>query len=249
MADTLRADLAEDAFREGNIVSVGTAPTAAEQAESATLLDRLIVSLIGQEIGEKLQNISQPVPDRSTWNHPNWYPDPARPPLNYRVLVDQTDDFTITFDPKPGDGARMAVAAVQGPVDVTIDANGHYLDTGDRTVLQQSTTLTLAQGIYYEWFYRADLAQWILIKSNDAGPFPTLDESPFPLEFDSLLITYTTVRLQPRYGQEVLIGTRDELLRMMKIARARYKQNVQKITNPDVPLVPGPTEFYGGYRG
>ncbi len=250
MTDSLRSDLADDAFREGNLVAVGTAPTAPELTESTALLNRTINSLLGSEIGEKLHGIPQPLPSSFTWNNLDYQPDAANPPVNSRLVMNQTDDFTTTWYARPGDGARMAITAVTGAVDVTIDANGHFIDTGDRSILQEQVTLSLAQGDAYEWFYRADMSMWVLTSTNAAGAFTTLDNSPFPPEFDGLLITATALRLQPRYGNSPLEGTISEYTRMMRIAKARYSQTVPVITSNDVPLSPDTTEmFFGGYRG
>lgn len=74
-------------------------------------------------------------------------------------------------------------------VPVSLDANG-------RTI-EGTATITLDQnGMFREWFYRADLGDWVRLTEK-----ADTDEMPFPADFDNFFITLLAIRLNPRYGR------------------------------------------------
>jgi hypothetical protein len=86
----------------------------------------------------------------------------------------------------------MAIADPFGrlaSVPVTLDANG-------RTIEGAPTILLDTDGLYAEWFYRADLGNWMRL----VGVVET-DEMPFPAEFDLFFIMLLAMRINPRYGR------------------------------------------------
>jgi hypothetical protein len=95
---------------------------------------------------------------------------------------------------QPQDGARMGVADPFGrlaTVPVTLDGNGRTIEGG-------SSLLLNVNGTYREWFYRADLGDWVRLTQLDLT-----DEMPFPADFDNFFITLLAMRLNPRNGRKM----------------------------------------------
>lgn len=244
--DTLKTTLVNSAFREGNLVPVGRTPNTAEAAEGLTILNEFIRSLFGTTVGEFLQALPLPIPDNFQKGLRS-VEDPKNPPVNRRLFLSNTSAETVKFPLRPVDGSRLAVLNVASTATVTLDGNGKFIDPGDRTF---DTTFAFpgAAGEYYEWFYRADFGMWILLSTNDAGSFTSLDSSPFPTELDNLLIAGASIRLQSRYGNEPLGGTVDAFTRGMKNAKARYTQSEDMITNPVLPISLPAVDNFSGFR-
>lgn len=240
MADTLKAELASDAFREGNLIAVGQIPIDAELDESQKLLNRLIISLLGTEIGEHFQTLHLP---RLTQNcEVRHIEDPNKPKANRRVLLSNSTNETIELPRNPMDGARFAISNVNATGLVILDGMGAFIDNGVRDPLT-SLSLSTSPGDQYDWFYRADLSMWVLTQASQA--FDSLTFSPFPPEIDGLLVAGTSLRLQAYYGNEPVGGTVSEYQRMIKVVRARYRQSEAVRTTNDQRITPDVVGYNG----
>jgi hypothetical protein len=62
---TAASSLIQSAYREGNLIAVGTTPTTAEQAEALLLLNNFVLGIFGYEMGENLQDWPAPAPQRT----------------------------------------------------------------------------------------------------------------------------------------------------------------------------------------
>jgi len=241
--DTLKTAIVNSAFREGNLVPVGKTPTPVEAAEGLVILNEFLLSLFGTVAGKFFVGLPLPIPDDFRDGLiPN--EDPNKPLSNRRIFLSNTSVQAVAFPLRPTDGGRMAVVNVASSAAVTLSGNGKFIDPGDRTF---STSFAFPGNIgeYYEWFYRADLGMWVLIRSNNAGPFTSLDSSPFPSELDTLLITGLSLRLQTRYGNDPLQGTVDAFTKAFRNAKSRYSQTENKIVNPQLPISPSVIDMYG----
>lgn len=191
---TLVSSIINDAFREGNILPLGKAPNEAQETEALRLLNQLFATIYGDEAGEALQDWplgnfgrESPVYDLG-WTEQQI----DRPMLNSRLIAVNEQPKTLYLPLQPQDGSRMAIADPFGrlaSVPVTLDANG-------RTIEGASTLLLDTDGLYAEWFYRADLGNWMKL----VGVVET-DEMPFPAEFDMFFIMLLAMRINPRYGR------------------------------------------------
>lgn len=197
-------EIINDAYRENNLIAVGTPPTSAEIAEALPRLRNIVRSLFGKTLGIYLKDWA--VPPRRTSPVDARYPMlPAStkldddvwpyPPQNVRLIASQDTPTTIYFPPTPNDGAQIAVAPagadfVTNPL--TLDANGRrFVTSGGTYVIDAALTQPIT------FFYRADLAAWAII-----GPLALEDEPPLPEEFDDYFITALNIRLCPRYSKD-----------------------------------------------
>jgi hypothetical protein len=232
---TIASDIGTRAFREGNLIAVGTSPTAAEAAEALYLLNNLMYSLIGDIFGENLSDWSLPPANTSPVDAR--YPlDPLDealpttvypyPPQNSRLVVKITAATTVYLPPSPNDGARLAIADAgsTAAITLTINANGRQIE--DAATLGVVPATTTAR----EWLYRADTANWVRIADLVAGDTP-----PFPAVFDDLLITGLAIRLASRYGLEPRSGTTEIFKAMLNKAKTRYAQPQRQVISEDAP--------------
>lgn len=208
-----------DAFREAGIIEAGEDPEAAQFEEGLRRLDRMVKSLFGNEFGEPLKTVNYGTngltntyaiaSDRSSDIISSYVPG------NLRIVFNVAAATTIFLAPNPQDGARFGVIDNKGnfsTVPLTINGNGRQIEDAD--------TLTLStDSINRQWFYRADLGEWMRLIDLDAA-----DASPLPEEFDDLLITLLAFRLNPRYGAETSQDMVETLKRARSTFRARYKQ-------------------------
>lgn len=207
-----------DAFREGNILPLGKAPNANQLAEALRLYNALLNAIFGNDAGEGL--VDWPLgaygTDSADYIFP--YTDYAidHPEINRRLIATNEVARTIVFSPYPQDGSRMGIADPFGRLaayPVTLDANGRTIETA-------ATLLLNTNGLFREWFYRADLGQWVRLADK-----LSTDENPFPAMFDNFFITLLAIRLNPRYGRTM----DDQSMAIFKASRrqfiARYLQS------------------------
>lgn len=215
---TTVSQIITDAYRESNLIALNASPTADEQTEALRLLNRVVKGLFGYEFGEPLKPLPLGKENIET-------PDAAAPymddilsefiPENTRLFCNLENAVTLNLHPAPLDGCRFGVIDVSGnfnTYNVTLVGNGRKIENGTTHVL---STNHLNQ----EWFYRADLADWK--KLTDLA---LTDDSPFPEEFDDLLILNLALRLSPRVGAELSGASQLQLQRLEKKFRARYRQ-------------------------
>lgn len=224
------SDLITDAYRESNLIAVGTTETPAEQAEGLKLINRFIESLFGEEAGENLQamNVGRNNVDYD-WLYfegfEDWYI-----PLDTRLMLNLEDTKTLRIHPMPNDGSRLAVIDVTGNLSTypfTLEGNGRNIEG--------SPTLTLnTDGFSGEWFYRDDLANWSKLTNLELT-----DPSPFPSEFDDMLSIGLAIRLSPRQGAAMSEESISAYNRLMRSFKSRYKQTIPKPSELALIRTPG----------
>jgi len=193
---TLVSSIINDAFREGNILPLGRAPNAGQSTEALRLLNAIFSTIYGDEAGEALQDWPLGNFGRESPAYDLAYTDERleHPTINRRLIAVNEEAKTVYLTLRPQDGARMGIADPFGrlsSVPVTLDANG-------RTIQGASTLLLNTDGLYREWFYRADLGDWVQLTS-----LAETDEMPFPADFDNFFVILLAMRLNPRYGRQM----------------------------------------------
>lgn len=216
---TLVSDIITAAYRETNIIGLGTLPSGNQSEEGLDALNRILMSSIGQEAGEEFSpvvvgtnNISRPsgYPYYNPTLISDWFV-----PDNTRLLLNLSQATTVALDPNPHDGARFALIDKSlnlATYPLTVSGNG-------RTIGGANSVVYNANGANYEYLYRADLGDWVI-----TVPLSQEDLWPFPIDFDDMFITALSFRLNPRYqlpadGQSVAAYKRS-----VRQFKARYRQ-------------------------
>lgn len=218
---TTVSQLITDAYRESNLIATGGSPTTAEQTEALRLMDRVVSSLFGFEMGDPLSVLPLGKGNYLTSTNVNLYMDDLLDyyvPSNTRLQCNLEAETTVNLTPHPQDGARFSVVDASNNL-----ATNNLVVYGNGRLIEDATNIVLnTNGLSRDWFYRDDLGEWVRL--NDL----TLEsESPFPKEFDDLLITRLAMRLSPRQGAEFDGLSQYEMTRMEKKFRARYKQTTE----------------------
>jgi hypothetical protein len=220
---TVVSEIITDAYRETDVISINATPTAAELAEGLRLLNRIRLSVFGNEAGELLldypigrNNIDAPAgfPFDDRYNDADWFL-----PTNRRVVLNLEAPMTIRLHPSPDDGARFGLIDASGNLatrPVTIDGNGRFIDGGNSLVLN-------TDGYAGTWFYSAADASWRLV---GLGLLLT-DTWSFPDEFDSLFIIMLAMRINPRHSLQMDQQSLLEYKRGLRQFQNRYRQVVQ----------------------
>jgi hypothetical protein len=234
-------EIIQQAFREANYVAVGEEPTDAEVTEALPRLQNLLAALFGFELGEQLREwyVPQERAPRVPMRDPRTPTGAAAatsngwdyPPANSRIIAKLSSDTTIYFPATPSDGSRMGFVNVGSTGVITFDGNGRLID-GNATLSQPVTGST--------WFYRADIATWVLMAALAIDT-----QMPLPAEFDDLLVCGLAMRLAPRFGvkniDQVIISRYGDMLQRLK---TRYKQTeAMPATDQHAPL---PASIYTG---
>lgn len=211
--------LITDALRESGIIPVGEDVDADVFEEALRVFNRVFRSLLGTELGEPLKDVNY-----GTYNLSNAYAieldlsselDSIYVPSNSRVILNIDSPETLWLNPNPRDGTRAAVIDNQGNVgtyNVTVQGNGRQVESAQDVVLNTNN-------VSREWFYRADLGNWVKVTD-----LVDTDVSPLPEEFDDLLTTFLALRLNPRYGATTSQEMTLVLKRIKRIFSARYQQ-------------------------
>ena len=218
------SDIITEAFREGNLKPIGSTPTSAEAAEALSRLNRFVRALYGHAFGENLSD--WPVPPRRNAPVAANYPLlpgstdlPSSvylyPPGNVRIVNSVTAATTIYLPQHPNDGARFGYTDVGATAVLTIDANARLIE-GAASIPAPSEVR--------EWVYRADNGNWQRIAA-----LVTSDSSPFPDEFDDLLVCGLSIALSPRFGQKPNEITLLAYQTMRNKLKARYYQPTPQI--------------------
>lgn len=219
---TLVSQIITDAFRQSNLLAIGTTPNADQQTEALRFLNRLVKSVFGNEAGDPLEvfpvgrnHIGRPsgYPWWNTVPDNDWYV-----PKNTRVMFNlDSPNVNLYLHPEPDDGSRFACIDASGTL-----ATYPVIVHGNGRTIEGALSLTLDQDNYdKEWFYRADLGNWQVY-----APLDLTDTFPFPEEFDDYFITLLAIRLNPAYGQ--MLDAQSKLIfdRSLRQLRARYTQNI-----------------------
>jgi hypothetical protein len=219
---TLVSDIIKYAFRQSNLVAVGTEPTDAEKTEALYYLNVIVSAAVGNEVGDPLTSfpigrvgISKPsgFPWWDTVPDSNWFV-----PKNTRVMLNLDQALELYLHPDPDDGTRFALIDVAGSLaafPLVIHGNGRTFEG------QPSITINTAFADS-EWLYRADTGNW-----SKSSPLTLTDEFPFPQDFDDYFIATLSMRLNPSFGVAVESQTIETLRNGKSQLRARYAQSVQ----------------------
>lgn len=245
-------ELLTRAFREGNLIPLGTSPRPAELAEGLSILNSYMLSQFTMNVGDALRE--WPVPGRQrTAQVARDYPlSPGADrklyptythliPPNSRVIWDGSDQHVYLAD-KPEDGALFAVARGSGANaansgSLTIDGNGRLINGLDTLIIAKAALVPS------RWFYRADTAQWTAIEA-----LALTDAMIFPDEFDDVWVCGCSLRLAPRYGKVIPKETVVRGAEVLLLLQTRYFQSAPT-TSGGEQLVPGYESFTTGNRG
>jgi hypothetical protein len=204
---TLVSTILQNAYRETNLIPIGQALTTNQQNEALDRLNAIIISAVGNEIGDYFDDINiGGTYDQSTLCT-QWVPDDARLVLNLSAAT------SLMLDPSPYEGQRLSFIDTKSNLatyNLTINPNGR--------LIEGLTTLTLnTNGDSRQWLYRADTGNWVKIVSLASS-----DTMPFPIEFDDYFITALALRINPRFSQQVPAETIEALKRARAQLRSRY---------------------------
>jgi hypothetical protein len=204
---TLASSIITDAYRESNIIPMGTAPNENQQIEALGKLNTLILSTIGNEAGDGFDDYNI----GGTCDQSNYLINYI--PANARVLLNLTDAKSYNLHPNPFEGQRLGLVDVIGNLatyPVTLSGNGRNIEGAPTLVLNTNSDNR-------QWMYRADIGQWVKITT-----LLYTDAIPFPQEFDDYFITMLAMRLNPRYGQALADESQEVLKRSRSLLRDRY---------------------------
>lgn len=263
---TARA-LVTQAFREGNIIPIGRAPTDPEFAEGLVRLNRYIEGVYGHELGENLADWIAPSPQRTAPVAANFpqlpYPTSVDfsatayplandaslnvtpfPPKNSRIVWGGVA-MTVWFPEQPDPGTRMALVQGSGVGDSGTPGAQLVLDGNGRTI-EGAPQQNFANPVEpRQWLYREETGDWVA-----AVPLGLDDECPFPSEFDDLWVVMLAMRLAPRFGKTTAPETQAIAAKMLGKLKARYRQQQNTIYKSfDAPhsaqaYIPAGTWFY-----
>ena len=244
---TITQQIIIDAYRQSNLLSIGESPSLAQQDEGLRYLNRIVKSVFGNEAGDPLEVF--PV-GRNHINRPSGYPwwdtTPDNDwfiPKNTRIMLNLEEPVDLYLHPEPDDGSRFAVIDASENVatfNTTVYGNGRLIEGSFTQVLNED-------GVDKEWFYRADLGNWLLY-----APLTVDIDFPFPEEFDDYFITLLAIRINPAYGQTLDEQSKFIFDRAQRQLRARYTQSIQ--TRSELALLRMPKVSYdrdvwgNGYR-
>lgn len=203
------------ALRESNLIALVDDPSPEQETEGLEKLNRLIVSVIGYEVGTKLFEF--PIGTEGTdevtsgWTSADW----SKPPQNVRLMVTDEVAQTIYLPPFPDNGARIGLRDLKNTMatyPITLHASGKLIEGAGSLVVS-------VDGANYEWMYRSDLGEWVRLTI-----LLTTDNLPFPDRFDDYFETALAMRLNPRYGRALKPETAETLKRMESQIRSTYRQ-------------------------
>lgn len=211
---TTAGEIITAAYREGNLLGINATPTTAQQTEGLKRLNVLLAGVFGNEVGVQLVDLTVGGTYSQAEAASQFIPE------NVRLVMTLSGATTYQLHPNPHDGQRVAISDVGGNLstyNVTLSGNG-------RTIEDAASVTLSTDGLNREWFYRADLGNWVRSAELTAD-----DTFPFPLEFDDYFIILLALRLNPRYGQEIQQGSASWLENMANRLEARYRRprNVQ----------------------
>ena len=234
---TTVSQIITEAYRESNNIAIGLTPSAAEQAESLLLFNRFLKSVFGNEAGDPYTPIgigNNNVINTTYYNLDQipvgWYP-----PRNSRIIFNVTTPQTLSLNPYPNEGERVAINDASGnfsTYNLTVKGNGR--------LIEGSTQITLnTNGVVKEYFYRADTNSWMLV--NDLGLGDTF---PFPEECEDFFIIGLAMRVNPRNKQTIDPQSIQAYKRSRNLFRARYNQPVEQRPEEGVLRLPGTSYLY-----
>jgi hypothetical protein len=206
---TLVSSIVTQAFRRSQKIAIVSSPSVAEEAEALALLNPIIGSVLGNEAGQRLHDITVGGTYDQSQFLSSWIPE------NTRLACSLASTRTFNLHPSPYEGQRFAVVDVPAnfsTYNLTLNGNG-------RTIELDSSLTISEDGFYAQWMYRADTADWTRITDLIA-----LDEMPFPNEFDIYFINRLATELDPNNG----ITTAPEVIASMQRHEAQLLARYRK---------------------
>lgn len=244
---TLVTQIIKDAYREGNITAINEPPTAAEIEEGLRLLRRLVRSVIGFEVGDKLDPLeigtnNFETPEFVQYSQTYLTDRSSFVPLNIRILLNLTEETQINLHPSPIDGARLSIIDASNNL-----STNNFTVIGNGRKIENQTELVLSEdGFTREWLYRDDIGAWMKLFDLELA-----DVFPFPEEFDDYFIISLAMRINPRHGNQIAPDSVLAYRRQEMMLKARYTQTIE--TEPEEALLrPAHIGQYGqrnGYEG
>jgi hypothetical protein len=224
---TLVNDIITRAYRENNLISKGAVPTTTEVDEALPLLNTIVLSAVGFEVGDALTDIAIGGTNDQSTLISNFVPQ------NSRLVLNLSAATTIKLNPYPQNGERFAIVDVANNLatyPLTIDANGKSIEFDFTEVINTNSFVG-------QWIYYADDGNWVRVNSLATG-----DDMPFPEEFDDYFALMLAVRLSPRHG----VRMPPESLAALKRAKAQINARfwATKKVESDVPIVRLLSNFY-----
>lgn len=230
---TTVSEIITQAYRESNLIPVGATPDDSEMTEGLQILNRYVKSLFGSEMGEPLETIALGKKNITTPDNVVLYMDDLLTyyvPENTRVQANLLSATTINLCPNPKDGSRVAVIDNSenfATYPLTIIGNGRQIEGETSVVLNTN-------GVIRQWFYREDLGQW-----NRLTDLTLTDVSPFPDEFDDLLILGVQRRINPRAGAQAAPESVQYYTDILRKFKARYRQMREMPAEQGIVRLPG----------
>lgn len=233
---TLNSSIIQQAFREANLIAVGTSPTTAQQTESLLRLQSLVSSAYSSEAGENLT--PWPLGNYSRSNDSKMWIGEQQlryPAINSTLVVVNEAAITAYLPVNPSDGARIQLIdpySRLASVPVTIDGNGRTIEA--------AASLTLnTDDLNRTWAFQAENGNWARITDITLG-----GALPFPREFDDYFVTLLALRLNPTYGIKMDEQSMLRLKQQRRQLTARYAQSAPLQINPDLSV--SSTQSFGG---
>lgn len=204
---TTVSSIIQSAYRESNIIVIGATPTTDEIAEALDRFNAILLSTVGNEAGDGLDDLNiGGTYDRSSYCS-SWVPDNARLMLNLSAAK------TLNLDPDPYEGQRISIVDVAGNL-----ATRNLILNGNGRLIEGATSLTLnTNSMTRQWLYRSDTGNWVKIAALVEG-----DTMPFPIEFDDFFIVTLALRLNPRHSATIGQESIEALKRYRSQLRGRY---------------------------
>lgn len=206
---TLTSDIAERAFREGNIVGENSLPTPRQATEALVMLNSLVAATVGYEAGQEVSDLTLGGEWDQSWCLNGYVPE------NARLVLASGGATSVKLHPYPYDGQRFAIVDAGrnlATANLTLDGNGRHVEGAATKVLSTN-------GLVAGWLYRADLGDWKRIEPLDQD-----DTFPFPAEFDDYFSILLAMRLCSRFGRTMPEPSSVWLGRMKAQLEARYRK-------------------------
>ena len=219
---TVVSQIITDAYRQSNLLAINTVPTEPQVLEALRYLNRIVKSVFGNEAGDPFTAF--PI-GRAHISRPQGYPwydqTPDNDwfvPKNTRVMLNLDAGVNLYLHPAPDDGSRFAAIDTSENL-----STNNAVVFGNGRLIENQFSITLdVDGTDKEWFYRADIGNWLLY-----APLLADIDFPFPEEFDDYFITLLAIRLNPAYGVALDPQSKMVFDRSLRQLRARYTQDIQ----------------------
>ena len=228
---TLVSEIITDAYRQGNLIAIGVAPTTLQESEGLRYLNRIVKGVFGMEVGDRLTAF--PIGTNNRTNPPGypWWgsgvPDSSWfVPKNTRLALNLSSAVDVYLHPDPNNGTRFAYSDQSNNLatnNLTIHGNGAMIDG--------ATSVTVStNGADAEYFYRQDLGEW-----KKYATLSLFDTFPFPEELDDFFILSLAFRLNPAYERQFDEQSLVHYRRQKTMINTMYRQNVQQ--RPELGLL------------